>query len=135
METRKFIDTSNRVRGEIVCTHRLATYPRWYSPIVKIIIAGSMLTLIALFLGGCAGKMPYRDTFMNRAQAFDKAHEGQEFTTEYMECYTIYFLQIFDECVPLVVDDIEQDDPAQNPYWYCCDDALDAMEDCMEETS
>jgi hypothetical protein len=132
MKEQRIFDTSNRGhRGEIISTHRMPK-PRFPFIPTFALLLGIGAIAVALLMG-CAGNMSYRDTFMNRAQTFDKAYEGQELSDEYMECYSVYFSHIIDKCVPMLVEEESPSDPAQNPYWYCCDDALDAMEDCVEE--
>ena len=96
-----------------------------------------MILFIALgFLMGCATsnkfsmRMVERDAYMERALKFDTKQRGEVRTLKYQLCYNGFLTHLFEECVPLVEEDTS--DPNLF-YWGCCWDALDVMEDCMED--
>jgi len=126
-----------RTRGKIISTHRMKTKAfDQFIPWFALTLLGIGIGLVLLM--GCASVPGMsRAEYMSRANKFDTEWAGKERTSEYRTCYPVFFNHLMKECKPIAEELFSQIEEGtsvdESPYWECCDDALDAMEECLDD--
>jgi hypothetical protein len=131
MKRLPIIDTSRRVRGEIIGTHRLPK-PKFPRVTAVAIVGLTILAVAMIYLSGCASAPGITKTkFMDRARVFDNSWMGKERTPAYRACYPQFFNHLFTECKPIADELNAGEDVDKTEYWQCADNALDLFEACL----
>jgi hypothetical protein len=96
-----------------------------------------LLVVTLMFMTSCASTKSgiTKAEYMSRAHKFDAEWAGKENTPAYRMCFPQFFNYLFTECKPIAQELVRDNNNDESEYWECADDALDALEECLDDQS